>query len=267
MRNPERPRSQVLPGVRCPPVDGLSVLRQPEPTGQVLRRVRFGARGRGRCVRRASGRRSGATPDRAPPGLGPVPRPGVVHHALRATRRRRHAFADGRVLRRCADRDRTPRRRGREVHRGRGHGGVGDAGHPRGRRRASGPCRPRARGRGRRARCLDGPSAAGSRRRADGGGGHLARRREPGHGHGRHGEHRVPAAVRRRAGSGVRGRGDVPRRLARRGLRRGGRPHAEGQGGVGTRMARPPRGRRAPGSQPQPGSSRRSWAAPRSSVS
>ena len=41
----------------------------------------------------------------------------------------------------------------------------------------------------------------------------------------------------------------------------------KGKGGSVPRMARPPRGRRASGSQPHRRSSRRSWAAPRSSVS
>ena len=113
-----------------------------------------------------------------------------------------------------------------------------------------------ARGRGRRrsAPSMD-LAAAGSRRRADGGGGHLAgRRRQPGHGHRRHGEHRVPAAVGRRAGPGVRGRGHVPRRLARRSRStRWATLDAEGQGGAGPRMAGPARRRRASGRQPDGG--------------
>ena len=49
-----------------------------------------------------------------------------------------------------------------------------------------------------------GAAAAGPRRRAHRRGGDLPGRREPGHGHRRHGEHGLPAAVRGRARLGVR---------------------------------------------------------------
>ncbi len=110
--------------------------------------------------------------------------------------------ADALLRHRAREVDRALRRDGREVHRRRGHGGVGRADRPRGRRRARGPRRAGARGRGSR----PGPGHPGSRRRADRRGGGHARRHEPGHGRRRPRQHGSPSAVGRRAGHGPRRR-------------------------------------------------------------
>ncbi len=74
-----------------------------------------------------------------------------LHGTRRAARRRGRARAPVALLR-AADTRRALRRQDREVHRRRGHGGLGHADGSRGRRRARGPRGARARRRGRRAR-------------------------------------------------------------------------------------------------------------------
>ena len=56
--------------------------------------------------------------------------PGRLHHDVRVTRRGSGARTADRVLRRGAGHHHQLRRVGREVHRRRGHGGLGDAGGP-----------------------------------------------------------------------------------------------------------------------------------------
>ena len=77
------------------------------------------------------------------------------------------------------------------------------------------------------------------RRRPDRRGRDLARGGQPGDGHRRHGQHGLPAAVRRRAGPGVRGGAHVPRGLSRDRLRGGRRARPQGQGGGGPKRGGP----------------------------
>ena len=154
------------------------------------------------------------------------------------------------------DRDRhAPRRDGREVHRRRGHGGLGHADRPRGRRRAGRPRRARAGRCGRHAA----PEPPGARGRADRRGGGDARRHEPGHGGRRPRQHRGPPAGRGRAGHRAGRRGH--RRAARAGdrLRADRRPLAQGQDEPGSGVAGAARRRPAR----RPGTRRRARGAVR----
>ncbi len=108
------------------------------------------------------------------------------------------------LLRALAGRDRPVRRARREVHRRRGDGRLGCAGRPRGRCRAGGPSRARARRRGPLARTGDrGPGRRPDRR----GGGH-ARGDEPGAGRRGPRQHGLEAPVGRAARHRPRRRGD-----------------------------------------------------------
>ena len=105
-----------------------------------------GARPPGAARRRRprSSRRPSASP--APVAerrarLGPVRGPRRLHDAVRGARPRGGARAPVALLRARVGRHRPLRRHRREVHRRRGHGGLGRAGGPRGRRRARGPRR------------------------------------------------------------------------------------------------------------------------------
>ena len=170
---------------------------------QVLRRVR-----RPRWPRPPT---AGAGPPavavhRAAAGLGAVRRPRRLHDVLGAPRRRGRPRPAQPLLRRGAERRGAPRRHRREVHRRCGDGGLGYAGRARGRRRARRPRGARDRGRGRGARpraraplqaragVLTGEAAA------------TVGDARPGDRHRRPGEHRVAAAVRRRARHGARRR-------------------------------------------------------------
>ena len=190
---------------------------------------RWELRGRGR---------GGGAGRRAPARLGAVRRPGRLHDALGVARRRGGARAPLALLRHLPPADRALRRHGREVHRRRGDGGVGDADGDRGRRRArgAGRARPRrgglgARRRGRRA------GAARAGRRADRRGGGDDRRRGPGHGRRRPRQHGLAHPVGRRARHGARRRGDAPRDRADDRLRGRRRARAEGQGRAGAALA------------------------------
>ena len=174
----------------------------------------------------------------APSRLRPLRRPRRLHDALRVARRRGGAGAPLPLLRHVPAADRALRRHGREVHRRRGDGRLGDADGDRGRRRAGGArrARPRRRGlgarrRGRRA------GAAGAGRRADGRGGGHARRRGRGHGRGRSRQHGLADPVGRRAGHRARRRVDAPRDRADDRLRGCRLVRAEGQGGPDAAVA------------------------------
>ena len=109
---------------------------------EVLRRVRHGpARSRGRARPRT--RRPASRDGRASARVDPLRRPRRVHDPVRVPRRRDRPRAAGPLLRDGHPDHRLVRRHHREVHRRRGHGGLGCADRLRGRRRASGPQRPR----------------------------------------------------------------------------------------------------------------------------
>ena len=82
---------------------------------------------------------------RAAAGLGAVRGPGRLHDAVRGARSRGGPGAPVALLRAGVGGHRPLRRHRREVHRRRGHGGLGRADGPRGRRGAGGPGRPGAR--------------------------------------------------------------------------------------------------------------------------
>ena len=158
--------------------------------------------------------------------------------AVRDPGRRGHARAPLPLLRHLPAADRAVRRHGREVHRRRGDGGLGNADRDRGRRRAGGAGRARpgrggrgARRRGRRARA----SRPGRRPHRRGGG--DARRRGAGHGRRRPGQHGLADPVAGRARLGARRRGDAARDRADDRLRGRGLARAEGQGGPGPALA------------------------------
>ena len=155
------------------------------------------------------------------------------------------------LLRDGADVDRTLRRHGREVHRRRGHGGLGNAGHPGGRRRASRPggARPGRGGRGARRRGRRARSERAGRRRHRRGRRDVARR-GPGHGRRRSGEHRRARPVGGGARHRLRDRWNPPRERSRRRLRRRRHPRPEGQGRAAAPVPRGPRDRGQDGSAP-----------------
>ena len=84
-------------------------------------------------------------------------------------------------------------------------------------------------------------AAAGPRRHPHGRGGRHARRRGPGDGCRRPRQHRLARAVGGRAGHGPRRRVDQARIGGGRRLRWRGRARAQGKGGAGPALARPPR--------------------------
>jgi len=198
---------------------GLSKLRSREPgRGPVLRRVRRPARGRARARVSQDGDR-------------PLLRRHRLDRARRADRPREPAQRDGPLLRDCEGGDRAARRHGREVHRGRRHGGLRRPGRPRGRcapRRAR-RCRPAQRARpaerGSRAQVPDPPAATdrgqhGPGRHRDRGTARHRRRRQ------RRGSTRASGPARRDPAR----RGDAAAR-ARRGRGGGGGP-GRGKGQV-----------------------------------
>ena len=250
--------------MRCPScgteneADSQVLRRVWEPARARLRRVRHRQHARSQVLRRVrdvSRRRADPRPGRDPRGTGgrttsglrPVRRPRRLHLGLGDTGRGGHARAALAVLRRLPAADRAVRRHGREVHRRRGDGGVGDADRDRGRRRAR---RPRgagsgrggdgARGRGRRG----GPPCSGGR--AHGRGGGHDRRRGPGHGRRRPGQHGVADPGAGRAGGGARRGGDPSLHRPDDRLRRRGIARAEGEGRPRARLARPARRLRCP---------------------
>ena len=217
-----------------------------------MHRVRHGERAFGKrfcdeCGAALDGTSGGvaATPRREPPAaerrlvsvlfadlVGFTTAVGVARRGGRA----RAALA---LLRHLPPADRRLRRHGREVHRRRGDGRLGNADGDRGRRRASGACRARPRGGGVRARRRGGRrGAAGPRRRAHRRGGGDARRRRAGHGRRRSRQHGLARPVGRRAGHRVRRRVDATRDRAGDRLRGGRRVRAEGQGGLDAALAR-----------------------------
>ena len=232
LRNRQRGRAQVLPRVRraacarpCPAC-GAGNPPAAKFCGDCGTRPR-----RGRDVTAC---RAGRASGRAAPRVRPLRRPRRLHHGLGGARRRGHAGAADALLR-CRTHDhRALRRDGREVHRRRGHGRVGRAGGPGGRRRAGRPRRARPRRGGARARPRP-PSAGGGVDRR--GRGH-ARRTGRRHGRGRPRQHRLARAVGRRARNGARRRGDAA--IERSGHRVRGRRHAraQGQGGRSAALAR-----------------------------
>ena len=144
-----------------------------------------------------------------------------------------------RVLRDREHGDRPVRRRGREVHRRRGDGGLGDAGRDRERRRAGGARRA---GPGRRGPAARRRAAASTRLAARAGvvTGEVAvtiGADQRGHGRRRRGQHRGPGAGRRRARPGAGRRGHPAARVRRDRVRRRRRAHAEGQDRAGAAVA------------------------------
>ena len=201
VRHHERCRAQVLHRVRHLAGPRMPGLWRAQPgRREVLRGVRDRARGR-RSRRRIDRPTAGlrGADHRAAAGVRPVPRPRRLHGALGAPRLRADARTSRRLFRHRPHRHRAARRRGGEVHRRRRDGCLGDTGHSRGRRGARRPRRARARRRGDGAGVEPPGSAACSLRHPHRRGGDDAGRRPSGHGHRRHGEHRLPPAVRRRS--------------------------------------------------------------------
>ena len=170
--------------------------------------------------------------------LGAVLRPGGLHPAVRVARSRGRPRAAVPLLRGGQDHDRPLRRNGREVHRRRGDGRVGDAHRVRGRRRTRRPGRAGpggrgggARGRGRRAR-PGRPRGRGDRR--DGGQPGRGRR---GHGGRGRGQHRGPGAGCGRTGAGADRRVDAAAGGPGGRVRRRRRAPPEGQGRAAAAVA------------------------------
>jgi hypothetical protein len=151
LRDRERGGAQVLQGMCGSTRARLSILRSGQQRRrEVLRRMRDPARDRSRLGR--FNHRPSWPPDRergacrrAPARVDPVRRSRRLHDARRGPRRRGHPRAPVPLLRPCSRRGRPLWRHHREVHRRCGHGGLGHAARPRGRRRAGCPGRPRAR--------------------------------------------------------------------------------------------------------------------------
>ncbi len=161
----------------------------------------------------AAGRPPRGAGRRAPARLRPLRRPGRLHHALGVARRRGGARAPLALLRHVPAADRALRRHGREVHRRRGHGGLGDADRDRGRRRARGAGRRSTSSR-RSPRSGDEVGAPELRARAGVLTGEAAvtiGAEGAGHGRGRPRQHRLAHPVGRRARQRVRRRGDPAR--------------------------------------------------------
>ena len=224
----------------------------------------------GGAAARSAGFRACRAGGRAAPRLGAVRRPRRLHVGVGGARRRGHARAALPLLRHCPAADRALRRHGREVHRRRGDGGVGDAGRERGRRRARGAGGARPGRRGARAR----PCARGAGGGADRRGGGDGRRGRPGHGRRRPREHRVARPVGRRAGHRARRRGDEAGDRGGDRLRARRRARAEGEGrddGALPGAARAGRARRRPAlggpgaavRRPRPRAAHRQGALPR----
>ena len=192
-----------------------------------------------RALRRSAGRPARG---RAQARLRALRRPRRLHVALRAARQRRHPRAPLPLLRHVPASDRAVRRHGREVHRRRRDGRVGDAHGDRGRRRARRPRRARPR-RGRlRSRRRGGHAGASSPRgSAHGRGGGDPRCRGRGHGRGRPRQHRLADSVARRARHRVRRRRHPSRDRADDRLRGRGQPRAEGEGQPDAALACTPR--------------------------
>ena len=142
------------------------------------------------------------------------------------------------LLRRGTPHRRALRRHDREVHRRRGDGRVGNAGGPRGRRRAGRARRARAR------RCggapcatTSAPRACGARRRGHRPG-RAADQSGGGRGGGRPRQHRGARAGRRRPGDRAGRRHHPPGHLDRDRLRGRRSPRAQGQDRAGSSVAR-----------------------------
>ena len=194
--------AEVLLRVRHADTPRLPVLRHDERAGgEVLQRVRDGTqrrRDRQRPVRRrhrppvVASDAPGAG-RRAAPGQRPLRRPHRLHGLRRGARCGGRPGDPDALLRAGLGRHRPLWRHGREVHRRRGHGRLGDAGRARGRCRARGSSGPRAR----RRRAGPGAGHPGAGRRPDRRSRGHARRHEPGHGRGRPRQHRQPPPVDR----------------------------------------------------------------------
>ncbi len=178
---------------------------------------------------------------RTPARHDPLRRPRWVHDARRGSRCRGHPGAPLAVLRTVPRRDRSLRRDGREVHRRRGHGGLGRAHRSRGRCRAR-----RSGGAGsRRRHQVAGSDDRGAGRGPDRRGGCNPRRDQPGDGGRRPRQHGLPAPVCRSPWDRARRRGDAAGRVGRDRLRGCRRTGPEGQDRARPGLACPARRGRA----------------------
>ncbi len=190
------------------------------------------------CPGRARPHRSGRAGGRAAGLLGAVRRSGRLHTAVRVARPRRDPRTAVAVLRHGAHRDHPVRRHGGEVHRRRGHGGLGCAGRRRGRSRAG---RTRGHRVGRRGRGAgrgdrrDRPGPARRSRHRRGGGQRGCGRR--GDGRRRRGQHSRAGAGGGGARDGLGRHGNPAALGGGRRLRRCRRPLAQGQGATGPAVA------------------------------
>ena len=226
-------------------------LRGAESGGRALLRFMREPNGPGRFVPRLG---FGWALGRAAVRQRPLRRSRGLHELLRGPRPGTGAHPPESIFRERQRGDHPPRRHSREVHRRCGHGGVGHADRPRGRRPTRRSCGSRGRRGG--ARPWPRPRREG-RRRYGRGRGHR-RCHEPGDGGRQHGEHGVAAAEFRGRRRGVGGPEHGAGCIGDDRLRACGQPPAQGQGGTDARLARGPRPRRPFARGTRPAAVRRS---------